>query len=70
MKLRIANTGVLIPEQDLDQIWNSFYQIDTENGGNGLGLAIVKSLVNRLGGECMISVEPPYNVFEVLIYML
>ncbi|MBF4694398.1 sensor histidine kinase [Fusibacter ferrireducens] len=67
VKLRIANTGALIPEQDLDQIWNSFYQIDTENEGNGLGLAIVKSLVNRLEGQCTVSVEPPYNVFEVLL---
>lgn len=63
----VANTGPLIPEKELDLIWNSFYQVNTQNQGNGLGLAIVKSIVELHKGSCRAYVENDFNCFEVVI---
>ncbi len=67
LKILIANTGELIPDKELDQIWNSFYQVDTESKGNGLGLAIVKSIVKLHEGSCRAYTQDVYNCFEIIL---
>jgi signal transduction histidine kinase len=51
----VEDTGVGIPDEALDRIWNPFEQASPEVsrrfGGTGLGLSIVRGLVERLGGE-------------------
>ena len=46
--VKIKNTGKNIPEESLDEIWNSFYRVDDArsraDGGHGLGLSIVKNI--------------------------
>ena len=53
--LRVADTGVGIPEEDIPMIFDRFYRVDKArsraDGGSGLGLSIVKSSVDRYGGE-------------------
>ncbi len=45
----VSDTGIGIPKEDADQIYERFYRVDKshsrENGGTGLGLAITKSAV-------------------------
>jgi len=52
--LRVSDTGIGIPLDRWDTIWEPFTQLDASRtrsfGGTGLGLAIVKSLVNLMGG--------------------
>ncbi len=67
VRFKVANTGPLIPEKDLEDIWNSFYQVNTENKGNGLGLAIVKSIIKLHNGTCCAYIEGGYNCFEFII---
>lgn len=49
----ITDTGVGIPAQDLQHIWDELYRGQTTRHipGSGLGLAMVKAIVERHGGE-------------------
>ncbi|MCK5194502.1 MAG: HAMP domain-containing histidine kinase, partial [Desulfobulbaceae bacterium] len=68
----VEDTGIGIDADNLDKIFNSFYQVDdssTRNySGIGLGLAIVKETTEFLGGECQVSSNPGAgSVFRIHI---
>src|SRR6056297_2490822 len=55
-RLSVFNTGYPIEEEELENIWTSFYKV-RNNGldpavGTGLGLAIVKAISDLHGGSC------------------
>jgi len=59
--LRVADTGVGIPQRDLPRIFERFYRVDharsRETGGTGLGLAIVRHVCENHGGEVAVTSE-------------
>ncbi|MCX8996660.1 PAS-domain containing protein [Rhizobiaceae bacterium BDR2-2] len=70
LTLRIADTGIGIPEDKLDSIFEKFSQADASNTrrheGTGLGLSITAGLVELFGGEIAVeSVPGEGSVFTV-----
>ena len=45
----VANDGATIPKEDLEKVFDRFYQTDKSRDGSGLGLAIAKALCERNG---------------------
>jgi signal transduction histidine kinase len=56
LAIEISDTGIGIPESQLERIFKSFHQIDSANSeGLGLGLAIVQRTADLIG--CKVSLE-------------
>ena len=59
LKIKIQDTGIGIPEDQLPHIFDRFYQGDNSNTrqgeGTGIGLALVKELVQLMDGRIEVS---------------
>lgn len=59
--LKIIDTGIGIPQKQLEQLFKAFMQADTSItrrfGGSGLGLVIAKKLTELMGGKLSMSSE-------------
>lgn len=72
LHLVVSDTGIGIPETDLDRVWEEFYRTDRakemESLGTGLGLSTVKRLVHMLGGDVTVrSKVGEGTTFEVVL---
>lgn len=59
--LEVCDTGIGIPPQDQERVFERFYRVDTarsrEAGGTGLGLSLVRHAVSRAGGSISLKSE-------------
>ena len=59
--LAVLDTGIGIPEERLESIFEAFEQVDSSTsrhyGGSGLGLAIARRLAQLLGGQLVVDSE-------------
>lgn len=59
--IKIRDTGVGIPEDSIDHIFERFYRVDKarsrSTGGSGLGLSIVRNMVDRNHGTIRVTSE-------------
>ncbi len=64
VKFSIKDTGIGIPQEKIDTLFQAFSQVDASTtkkyGGTGLGLSISKKLVNLMHGD--IAAESEFNV--------
>jgi two-component system phosphate regulon sensor histidine kinase PhoR len=59
VRFTVVDSGVGIPAEDLDRIWERFYKVDRSrtHPGTGLGLAIVKHVAQAHGGSVDVQSE-------------
>lgn len=72
LAVRVQDTGIGIPEQKLQRIFEPFVQADTsvtrQFGGTGLGLSICRRLAKLLGGRLTVKSKPGKgSTFTVMI---
>ena len=62
LTLEICDTGIGIPSDALERIFDPFTQADgsmaRKHGGTGLGLSITRQLIELMGGEIQVSSSP------------
>lgn len=51
LSLYVRDTGIGIPAEELDKIFERFYKVDTFTQGTGLGLSICKSIAEQMGAQ-------------------
>jgi len=65
LQFSVKDSGIGIPEEKLNFIFNSFTQVDSSTtrkyGGTGLGMAICKRLVNLMGGTIWVESREKYG---------
>jgi len=72
MSIEISDTGIGIPEESIDRIFERFYRVDKgrtrSTGGTGLGLAIVKHATELLGWKIKVKSNNSGTTFVINIY--
>ena len=72
LRFKVKDTGIGICQEDMDRIFDSFYQVDNRDysdvTGTGLGLTITKELIHLQNGEFKASsVLDEGSVFEFIL---
>lgn len=68
----VEDTGIGIPQRDLNRVFERFYRVDrgrgSETGGTGLGLSIVRNIAVNHGGRVEVaSQEGVGSTFSIIL---
>lgn len=71
VRLEVQDTGIGIPAEHQERIFERFYRVDAhrsrQSGGTGLGLAIIRQLLDVLGGTIALRSDSNGTCFIVTI---
>jgi two-component system phosphate regulon sensor histidine kinase PhoR len=75
VRIDISDTGIGIPDSDLERIFERFYRVDKARsrklGGTGLGLSIVKNIILNHNGKIWCkSIEEKGSTFSFTLPIL
>ncbi|MEY2857294.1 MAG: hypothetical protein RLZZ74_1606 [Cyanobacteriota bacterium] len=69
IQLKIHNTGIEIPSEEQQRVFDKFYRIPNHDpwqyGGTGIGLALVKNLMELLGGNIYLTSQSQKTIFTL-----
>ncbi|MFD2256693.1 ATP-binding protein [Luteolibacter algae] len=72
LELSVKDTGVGIPEDNLDRIFDRFWQVDTSSTrkfqGSGIGLALVRSVTESMGGKVAVTSRVGYGTHFTITF--
>ena len=72
VQLTVADTGIGIPRDAQDRVFERFYRVDKshskEAGGTGLGLSLVKHAALLLGAEIRLESEPGSGTVVTVVF--
>ncbi|MFP1800256.1 aerobic respiration two-component sensor histidine kinase ArcB [Lonsdalea quercina] len=60
LRFEVADSGMGIPDEELEKIFSMYYQVKDKNGGKpatgtGIGLAVSKRLAQNMGGDIQVA---------------
>lgn len=64
----VEDTGIGVPPEEAEHIFEEFVQLDKYYDGTGIGLTVARSLAQRLGGD--ISLDTSYSPGARFVYSL
>ncbi len=64
----VEDTGIGVPSDKAEIIFQEFVQLNDYYDGVGIGLAVARSLARRLGGDLVL--DPSYTAGARFIYTL
>ena len=64
----VEDTGIGVPPEESEHIFEEFVQLDKYYDGTGIGLTVARSLARRLGGD--IRLDPDYAPGARFVYTL